>query len=90
MAEYLIILTWPAIVAGVTRLSGKTKAVKILNKIEYRYYILPFIIAVIPLIYFTINRTLYFGDTSIYVQSFNKMPTDFSEIKNYYYASSSD
>lgn len=83
MAEYLIILIWPAIVAGVTNLYGKKKAIKVFNKIEYRHFFLPLIIAVIPLIYYTANRTLLFGDTSAYVQSFNLMPTEYSLISDY-------
>ena len=83
MAEYLVILIWPAIVAGITNLSGKKKAVKVLNHTEYRYNILPLILAVIPLVYYTANRSLYFGDTSAYVQSFNQMPTEYSLISDY-------
>ena len=83
MAEYIVILIWPAIVAGITKTSGNKEAIKILNKIEYRYHILPLIIAVAPLIYFAMNRPLYFGDTSAYMHSFNSMPTLYSELKEY-------
>lgn len=83
MAEYLIILIWPAIVAGVTNLYGKKKAIKVFNKIEYRHFFLPLIIAVIPLIYYTANRSLYFGDTSAYVYAYNQIPTEFSSINDY-------
>ena len=83
MAEYLIILIWPAIVAGITNSFGKKKAINVLNKIEFRHYFLPLVIAVIPLIYYTTNRTLVFGDTSAYMYSYNHMPTDLSYINDY-------
>lgn len=83
MAEYLVILIWPAVIAGVTTLSGKKKAVRVLNHTEYRYNILPLILAVIPLIYYTANRSLYFGDTGAYVDTYNKMPIIFSGINDY-------
>ena len=83
MAEYLVILIWPAIIAGVTNAYGKKKAIKVFNKIEYRHYFLALIIAVIPLIYYTTNRSLGFGDTSSYIFMFNLMPTDSAQIADY-------
>lgn len=83
MAEYLIILIWPALVSAFANISGKKKAVRILDKTEFRYSFLPLIIALIPLIYYTTNRSLYFADTGAYVFTFNQMPSDFSQIGNY-------
>ncbi len=83
MAEYLVILIWPAIVAGLTHLSGKKTGIKILNKIEYRYSFFTLIIAVIPLVYYTANRTLYFGDTYSYMHTFNNMPSSMSGLTDY-------
>ena len=83
MAEYLVILIWPAIVAGITNLHGKKKAIRIFNQTEYRYSLLALFFAIIPLIYYTTNRSLYFGDTSSYIFMFNKMPAETSLIPDY-------
>ncbi len=83
MAEYLIILIWPAVVAGLTQLYGKKTGIRILGKIEYRYNFFTLLIAVIPLIYFTANRTLLFGDSASYRYTFNMMPETVDGLSDY-------
>ncbi len=83
MAEYLTILIWPAIIAGITNSYGKKKPINVYSKIEYRHFFLPLIISVIPLVYYTVNRTLSFGDTSTYIFMFDLMPTDSALIPDY-------
>lgn len=83
MAEYLVILIWPAVIAGLSNIMGNKSRLKILNRYEYRYNLLFLIIAVIPLIYYTANRNFYFGDTSSYAFMFNQMPTQTDGLEAY-------
>lgn len=83
MAEYLIILIWPAVIAGLTNIVGSKSRLKVYDRYEYRCNLFFLILAVIPLLYYTANRNFYFGDTSSYAFMFNQMPTEPNKLDEY-------
>lgn len=83
MWSYLFMLLWPAVVAGVSTQFNSKKYIPVLRSKEVRYKFVWILIAVIPLIYFTITRPINFGDTGVYMMSFKNMPTSFSGITEY-------
>ncbi len=84
MVSYIIILAWPTFVATFANITTNSKKnISICGENQLRYKLIFFVIALIPLIYFTATRSLSFGDTSVYSFEFSKMPSSFNEIKSY-------
>ena len=82
MANYLLILIWPAVVAISANMFNGKYSENICGKPSVRYKWIWAIIAIIPLIIWTANRPDII-DTGSYKYAFRNMPTEFSEISSY-------
>lgn len=82
MANYFLILTWPAVAAFLASISGGRKTENICGRDEIRYKYIWVIIASIPLILFAANRGNV-GDTYSYQDQFMNMPDELSGLSDY-------
>ena len=83
MSQYILVLIWLAVVYFLSQSLGVQRAEYVLGRREIRVSTGFAIFAVIPLIWWTINRPLSFGDSDAYMRMFNALPNTISAIPSY-------
>lgn len=83
MSQYILILIWMAIVYFISAVANVYKNEYVCGKVEKRVTVCFAIFAMLPLIYWTINRPLSFGDSDAYMRMFNSLPDTLSELPSY-------
>lgn len=79
---YVLIFLWLGICAFLSK-SIVLKRSETISGVEVeRYSVLFAVVLIMPLVIFAGLRTKAFGDTAAYIQSYNSLPTDFSELQN--------
>lgn len=83
MSQYILILIWLAVVFFLSHSLYVQKKEYVLGKQVIRVSVGFAIFAVIPLIWWTINRPLSFGDSDAYARMFSALPSTISSIPSY-------
>lgn len=83
MSQYILVLVWVAMLDFISRIMNVYKSEVVFGKNEQRVNIGFAIFAVIPLIWWTINRPLSFGDSDAYARMFSALPSTISSIPSY-------
>ena len=81
--EYVLILVWMAFIAFVSKQMVQKKTITVLGQQEQRYSWIFAFLVILPLLFMTANRTIYFGDTAVYRANFLRMPSEISDLPNY-------
>lgn len=83
MSQYVLILLWLAVVFFLSQSLHVQRKEYVLDRQEIRVSVGFAIFAVIPLILWTINRPLSFGDSDAYARMFSALPSTISSIPSY-------
>lgn len=83
MSQYILVLIWLAVVYFLSQSLGVQRAEYVCGRREIRVSTGFAIFAVIPLIWWTINRPLSFGDSDAYMRMFNALPNTIGAIPSY-------
>lgn len=83
MSQYVLILLWLAVVFFLSQSLRVQRKEYVLDRQEIRVSVGFAIFAVIPLILWTINRPLSFGDSDAYMKMFTALPNTLSELPSY-------
>ena len=83
MSEYLLQLLWALVGGYIIKAVAKKQTVMVLGRREERWSVSSALALMIPIILWAGFRTLYIGDTSMYVRSFRGMPDTFAGLSEY-------
>ena len=83
MSEYISILLWLVTIAFIASKKNFKQYELINDKVVRRYRMWFAIVVFLPIIWMVGNRTLWFGDTSAYRDSFHNMPSSVFQLRDY-------
>ena len=86
MSEYILIIVWLALMALFQHFVETEETVLVEGKKRRRKTWWFAILVFLPLIWFTVNRSRYIGDTLNYIHTFEGMPSSFSDLISYYHS----
>lgn len=81
--QYVLILVWIFFMAVIANSKNVCKLEYVCGRREWRVHFAIAIIAMLPLVIMTANRSLYLGDTLMYQVTYQEMPECFSDIPLY-------
>lgn len=83
MNQYVLVMLWMVIIYIISKTVNVYQEEYVCGKKEVRVTWGFAIFCVMPLIWWTATRNIWFGDTSLYVQGFGRMPNTLSELPSY-------